>query len=206
MRAYALPLSLASLFPCVHLILWWQSWLSAFLQPAKVKCLFLNCPSKNLRTDFYSTNMGCVLTSQPGTVAVGMESFIWWATLKSEAYLGSQNWKELARDVGRELFPKRKSGCFHQKEENLLWQATKWGGDIPSPPRAASTAPPSPPPPQVGRALLFGLIPLVLFPQGASTSPSRPLWALFWLLLNLLGLLFCACDLWNPCPVISHIS
>ena len=150
MRAYALPLSLGSLFPCVHLILWWQSWLSAFLQPAKVKCLFLNCPSKNLRTDFYWTNMGCVLTSQPGTVAVGMESFIWWATLKSEAYLGSQNWKELAREVGRELFPKRKSGCFHQKEENLLWQATKWGGDIPSPPPAPHPLP-RPPRPAPGR-------------------------------------------------------
>lgn len=140
MKAYALPLSLSSFFPCVHLILWWQSLLSAFLQPAKIKCLFLNCPNKNLRTDFYWTNMGCVLTSQPGTVAVGMESFIWSATLKSEAHLGSQSWKELAGEVGRELFPKRKSGCFHEKEENSLWQATKWGGDIPS------TTPPPPPP------------------------------------------------------------
>ena len=146
MKAYALPLSLSSFFPCVHLILWWQSSLLAFLQPAKIKCLF-NCPNKNLRTDFYWTNMGCVLTSQPGTVAVGMESFIWSATLKSEAHLGSQNWKELVREVGRELFPKRKSGCFHEKEEDSLWQGTKWGGDIPSTPPPPPPHPPPPPPP-----------------------------------------------------------
>ena len=92
--------------------------------------------------------MGCVLTSQPGTVAVGLESFIWSATLKSEAYLGSQNWKELAREVGRKLFPKRKSGCFHQKEENLLTgYQVRWRHSLPTP-GPTSTAPPSPPCPR----------------------------------------------------------
>lgn len=146
MRAYALPLSLGSLFPCVHLILWWQSWLLAFFQPAKVKCLFLNCPSKNLRTDFYWTNMGCVLTSQPGTVAVGMESFIWSATLKSEANLRSQNWKELAREVGRELFPQRKSGASTRRKK-IYSDRLPSEGDIPSPPSATHPPPPPPHPP-----------------------------------------------------------
>lgn len=133
--------------------------------------------------------MGCVLTSQPGTVAVGMESFIWSATLKSEAHLRSQNWKELAREVGRELFPQRKSGASTRRKK-IYSDRLPSEGDIPSPPPATPPPPPPPHPPGPApgqesahvwmdtsgalpsRSQYFPLLPFVGSPLAAPESPG----------------------------------
>ena len=111
-----------------------------------------------------------------------MESCSRSVTLKC---LWSWNWKQLAGEIGKGWFPRGKSGCFHQKEENFTATGyqVRWGPPTPTPgqesPHAWIDTSGAPPPrsqhsPLPSRPFVGSLLAAVQSP-GASVLYAWPL-------------------------------
>lgn len=146
-------------------------WLS--LTTSKSQMSLSWCPSKNLRTDFYWTNMGCVLTSQPGLWLWGWNPSSDQPRLSQKLISGAGG-RNLQRGRQGIVSPK-KIWCFHQKERKFILIGYQVRGTFPPHPGHASTAPtPSTPPgyaPGQGERSCLDGLPLVLLPSRSQYFP-----------------------------------